>query len=110
MTRCSSSRDRDHHDPRRHQGALPAQRIGERTARYQSDRAGCSPHGERQPDVLLRPSQAGEIEGQKRAEAHLHVGHEEIRPIEPAAALIGDFQVAGSPPVTVFRDQPARSR
>jgi hypothetical protein len=65
-----------------------------------------STDGERNPDVLLRPPEIGQIKRQKRAEAHLHVGQEKIRPIEPTPAAIGYFPVSKFAPVPVLGDQP----
>jgi hypothetical protein len=63
--------------------------------------------GERKPDILLRPTEIGQVKRQERAEAHLHVREEKIRPIEPTSAAIGYFPVSKFAPVAVLGDQPA---
>src|SRR5262249_30087799 len=65
---------------------------------------------ERKAHVLLRPTQGGQIERQKRAEAHLHVGHEEIGPIETATAAVRDFPVPLLPALPMMRDLTAAAR
>ncbi len=43
-------------------------------------------HRERQPDASLRPALRREVEGDERAETRLHVGDEEVQPVESALA------------------------
>src|SRR4029077_16968455 len=42
---------------------------------------------QREPDVALRPPEMRQIEGDKSPEPGLHVGNEEVRPVEAAPAL-----------------------
>jgi hypothetical protein len=90
--------------------AFPPHRVGERSAGDLRDHAGERPRRERKAHVLLRPAQSGQIESQERAEAHLHVGHEEVGPIEAAAALVGDFPIPLLPCPPMLRDQTTGTR
>ncbi len=85
--RQDQRRGADHDNADRDQSALPWQCVGQRAAR---DLAG----DPRKPakrqgiaDVALRPAQMGQIERNEGAEAGLHVGKEEIHPVEAVAAL-----------------------
>src|SRR5207248_11612829 len=81
-------------------------RYGERAAGDQAYHACQCSHGERKADVLLGPTLISQIEREKRAEADLHVGHEEIRPVETASALVRYFPVAQLALPAMGRDEP----
>jgi hypothetical protein len=95
------------HKAARRQAPLPAHRIGERAARDLRRDRRQSADSKREPDVLFRPTEIGQVKRQERAEAHLHVGQEKVRPIEPAPAAIRYFPVAEFAPVAMLRDRPA---
>src|SRR5262245_41957697 len=83
-------------------GYRPARQLGQNT----SDAA----DRERDPDIDLRPPRACQIEGQKGAEADLHISYEKIGPVEPAAALIADRVIEIAPPPAMLRNNVSRSR
>src|SRR5262245_40264731 len=84
--------------------------IGERAARELRKDTGHAADRERDPDIDFRPSRAGQIEGQKCAEAYLHISDEEIGPVESAAALIADRAIEIAPPPAMLGNNMARSR
>src|SRR5215469_12368809 len=104
--RCQANRG----DPGSNQGALPSQRVGQCAPRNQKQHTGEAADRQRQPDVLFRPAEIRQIERQERAEADLHVGHEEIRPIETVTTLIRDLAIAQLALVAMLRDQTTRVR
>src|SRR5215831_3435648 len=107
--RQNECRGRDQDKAARRQPPLPTDSVGERAAGDLRRHARQSTDGQREPDVLFRPTPIGQVESQKRAEAHLDVGQEKIRPIETPPAAIRYFPIAKFAPVGVLRDRPPRS-
>src|SRR5262249_51062593 len=91
------------------QSALPAHRVGERAARDLRRHRGQSPDCEREPDVLFRPTELGQIKRQERAEAQLNVGQEKIGPIESPPTAIRYFPLSEFAFVAMLRNDLARS-
>jgi hypothetical protein len=61
-------------------------------------------NGERQPDILFRPTEIGQIERQERAEADLDVGQKKISPIESPPAAIRYFPLSNLSLVAMLRN------
>ena len=76
--------DGDHADDRR--GALVVQRVDQRASRHLADQGRDGPEAERDPDLAVRPLVGGQVDGDERSEAGLHVGDEEIHHVERACA------------------------
>ena len=80
-------RQRD--DPRGNQGAFGSQVIDQRAPRRLRENS-CDPADrEREPDALLVPSIASEVNRDERPHPRLHVGEKEIEPIEATQRPLG---------------------
>jgi hypothetical protein len=72
-------RDRNQDKTARCQTPLPTHRVGECAARDLRRHRRQSTDGERKANILLRPTEIGQVKRQERAEAHLHVGQEKVQ-------------------------------
>ena len=67
-----------------HQRTLRAQKVNQRAGRRLRENARDAAHCKRESYTLFVPSVAGEIDGEERPHPRLHVGKQEIEPIEAA--------------------------
>src|SRR5262249_43464102 len=78
--------------------APPRRGAGGRPAGFSRPHPRQSADREREPNVLFRPTQIGQVESEERAEAHLDIGQEKVRPIEtPPATVPGAFACGDAP-------------
>src|SRR5262245_23502959 len=89
---------------------LPMETIGQRPARELRKDTGNAADRERDANIDPRPSHAGQVEGQKCAEADLHIGNKKLYPVEPAAALNAHCVIEIAPPPPMLRNNVSRPR
>ena len=92
-----------HENAERRQAPFPGDRVGKRAAGNLADHAGNSACRQRHADTCLRPARLRQIEGDEGAEAGLHVGDEEIHPVEAAPALRRRRHVQRAPRLAIPR-------
>src|SRR6266511_2432622 len=106
---CRISATNTSEKPGRRPPPLPTHRVRERAARDLRRHARQSADGQREPNVLFRPTQIGQVESEERAEAHLNVGQEKVRPIEAPPAAVRYFPISEFSPAAMLRDRAARA-
>ena len=91
------------------QPPLPMHGVGERAAWDLRCHTRQSADREREPNVLFRPTQIGQVESEERAEAHLDIGQEKVRPIETPPATVRYLAIPELSLVAMLRDRAARA-
>jgi hypothetical protein len=85
------------------------QRTGGGTTGDLGRHPGETADGEREPDILLGPSKARQIEGQKGPEAHLDIAEKEIGPVETPPAPVAELSIQALSPLAMFHDDAMRA-